>query len=210
MVCSKIKRFQVQNDPILTYEKYARPIPVYNADRTQNIGGPITEKINLKITIGDHVEILSFDVTNLGETNMFIGHEWLKKHNPDINWTTKPEDDDNEEDDEIEPGDWILMIDIEHEIQIRARENVSTGIAIEAGKKEKDKSFEEIVPEHYRDFKDIFDKKEFDSLPPRRPWDHAIELIPGSKGENSAKIYPLSPSEQKELDDFLEENLKTG
>uniref|UniRef100_A0A0W0G932 Putative pro-pol protein n=1 Tax=Moniliophthora roreri TaxID=221103 RepID=A0A0W0G932_MONRR len=80
---------------------------------------------------------------------MFIGYEWIKKHNPDINWTTKLEDDSDEEDDEIEPGDQILMIDIEHEIQIRARENILTGIAIEAGKKEKEKSFEDIILEHY-------------------------------------------------------------
>ncbi|ESK86792.1 hypothetical protein Moror_15137 [Moniliophthora roreri MCA 2997] len=142
---NKEPKIDIEKHKINT-EKYAQPIPVYNTDRTQNIEGPITEKVDLKITIGDHVEILSFDVTNLGETEMFIGHEWLKKHNPDINWMTN---DDDEEDDEIEPGDRILMVDIEHEIQIRAQENVSTGITIKAGKKKKDKSFEEIVPEHY-------------------------------------------------------------
>ena len=46
-------------------------------------------------------------------------------------------------------------------------------------------------------------------LPPQKPWDHAIELEPGSKPTN-CKVYPLSPKEQVELDAFLEENLRTG
>ena len=46
-------------------------------------------------------------------------------------------------------------------------------------------------------------------LPPWKPWDHAIELEPGSKLTN-CKVYPLSPKEQVELDAFLEENLCTG
>ena len=40
------------------------------------------------------------------------------------------------------------------------------------------RSFEEMVPEQYRDFAPVFTKESFDELPPRRPWDHAIELKP--------------------------------
>ena len=36
-----------------------------------------------------------------------------------------------------------------------------------------------------------------------------MELIPGSK-PSGCKVYPLSALEQKELDAFLKENLKTG
>ena len=46
-------------------------------------------------------------------------------------------------------------------------------------------------------------------LPGRCPWDHAIDLTPGAKLVD-CKIYPLNPSEQKALDDFLEENLRIG
>ena len=42
-----------------------------------------------------------------------------------------------------------------------------------------------------------------------KEWDHAVELIPGSKPAG-CKIYPLSPMEQKELDTFLKENLEMG
>jgi len=55
----------------------------------------------------------------------------------------------------------------------------------------------------------VFDKKAFNKLPPQRPWDHAIELISGTILKD-CKVYPLSVKEQKELDCFLDEHLKTG
>ena len=61
-----------------------------------------------------------------------------------------------------------------------------------------------------KDYNDVFEKKEFDELPPSRPWDHAIELLPGTKKELNCKVYPLSLDEQKQLQIFLEENLCTG
>ena len=55
----------------------------------------------------------------------------------------------------------------------------------------------------------MFSKQTFDVLPEPREWDHAVEIIPGSK-LTGCKVYPLSPVEQKELDAFLKENLETG
>ena len=65
------------------------------------------------------------------------------------------------------------------------------------------------IPEYLQEFEDVFSKEMFDALPPWKPWEHAIELEPGSKPTN-CKVYPLSPKEQVELDAFLDENLRTG
>src|SRR5882672_8635010 len=65
------------------------------------------------------------------------------------------------------------------------------------------------VPEQYHDFHKVFETDTFDKLPERRPWDHAIDLKPGSEPVN-AKVYPMSPSEQEQLDTFIEENLSSG
>ena len=64
------------------------------------------------------------------------------------------------------------------------------------------------ILEYLREFEDVFAKESFNTLPERKPWDHAIELEPGSKPTN-CKVYPLSPREQVELNAFLEENLCT-
>ena len=73
----------------------------------------------------------------------------------------------------------------------------------------KHEKVEAKIPEYLQEFEDVFSKETFDTLPPRKPWDHMIELEPGSK-PTSCKVYPLSPKEQVELDAFLEENLHTG
>ena len=65
------------------------------------------------------------------------------------------------------------------------------------------------IPDYLKEFTSVFSKQSFDVLPEPREWDHAVEIIPGSK-PTGCKVYPLSPVEQKELDAFLKENLKTG
>ena len=55
----------------------------------------------------------------------------------------------------------------------------------------------------------MFSEAEFQNLPERRSWDHAIDLKEGFKLAD-CKVYPLNPNEQHALDAFLEENLKSG
>ena len=78
-----------------------------------------------------------------------------------------------------------------------------------AGANQNERTWEEIVPEHYLPYQEVFEKQTFDQLPPRRPWDHAIELTLGAKMVN-CKIYPLNPTEQGQLDKFLKEQLDMG
>ena len=56
----------------------------------------------------------------------------------------------------------------------------------------KDPVFKERVPVHYHEYKDVFDKKDFDKLPEKCIWDHVIELMPDFKPID-CKIYSLSP-----------------
>ena len=57
---------------------------VFNADGTKN--GEITKVAPLEIKINRHKETLEAAVTDLDGTDMFLGHDWLVKHNPDVNW----------------------------------------------------------------------------------------------------------------------------
>lgn len=85
----------------------------------------------------------------------------------------------------------------------------SQELNLEALEGEGEKLPEEYIPPEFMRYKLVFMKESFDQLPPHRPWDHTIELIPGSDLRFS-KVYPMNPIEQKELDDFLEENLSSG
>jgi hypothetical protein len=64
------------------------PIPVFNADGGRNKLGDITGYVDLEMKIGDHKEVIRLHATSLGQQHIFIGHDWLRKHNPDINWET--------------------------------------------------------------------------------------------------------------------------
>jgi len=83
---------------------------------------------------------------------------------------------------------------------------MSTELAIEVNKTKQIQTFEEIVPEAYHKYKDVFNKKNFDELLPRRLWDHAVKLLSGDHVID-CKMYNLTNDEQKELESFLEENL---
>jgi len=87
--------------------------------------------------------------------------------------------------------------------------NISQNLAIEVEKKKLKHSFEDIVPKVYHHFRSMFAKESFNELPPKRTWDHAIELKPGSQ-PHAGKIYNLMLDEQKQLEIFLDENLKSG
>jgi len=65
-----------------------QPIKVYNVDDTLNQGGSITEEITLMISHKGHKEKAVFEVCDLGKSAVILGHPWLWKHNPEINWQT--------------------------------------------------------------------------------------------------------------------------
>ena len=190
------------------------PIPVYNADGLINSTGSIREFAIVEMRIRDHSEQIAMAMSNLSTHPIFLGYNWLRKHNPQIDWKVKtlqftcenehtpglldPEIDDEE----VEP-ERLFMIHYEY------FRNLSTDIAIVAGESKQTKTFKEIVSEVYHEYKDIFAKETFDELPPHRPWDHTIELLPGNHKVN-CKTYNLTMAEQKELNNFLEENLSTG
>jgi hypothetical protein len=112
----------------------------------------------------------------------------------------------------IEEDDHVFMA-VVHPVDphhfVRASSTVSGRLAEAFAKNSKPKGFEDIVPTSLHTHADVFSETAFDSLPERRKWDHAIELehepSPGFR-----KVYPMTLTEQTEMDAFLEEALATG
>jgi hypothetical protein len=170
-----------------------------------------------------HTETINTQVINLGGNHdIFISYDWLKKHNPQINWRLKefqlpcdpeqcnithPTTQVQSLEEYIQLLNRIDEGEPQHESEhIRAFQTTSTRSTGEAPKQEIQ------IPRHYREFKDVFEKKEFDKLPERQPWDHKIKLLPGAEADRKVKgkIYALNPEEQVALNAFLKENLKSG
>ena len=76
-----VKEKRIQMKPInFSFE-------VFNADRTKN--REVTKVAPLEIEINGHKEILEAVVIDLNGTNMFLGHDWLVKHNSEVNWKNR-------------------------------------------------------------------------------------------------------------------------
>ncbi|KAF8697560.1 hypothetical protein AX14_001336 [Amanita brunnescens Koide BX004] len=193
-----------------------KPIPVYNADGTPNANGMVTRMAQLRLTIRSHSELMDFAVSTLDKNDVFLGHDWLQLHNPEIDWNQKtltftrcPStcSTQNNHEEKLEEGEQLFMIDFDPgTIHVRSKATTSTLIT---EKNQVKRTIEEIIPKHYLPYRGVFEKKTFNEMPPRQIWDHAIELIPGSK-PTDCKLYPLNHQEQEQLDAFLKENLETG
>ncbi|VDC04059.1 unnamed protein product [Peniophora sp. CBMAI 1063] len=183
----------VQQNSICT-RKTALPIPVYNADGSANANGSITEFVDIAMTIGDHREQIALAVAKLGSSPLFIGHEWLHFHNPSTDWETS-----------------TVLFDRCPELCAKLQDHMhqEEEAEDEEAKLKKEQTFQERVPSLYHDFCNLFDKEDFDKLPPQTKWSHVIELIQGARPVD-CKVYPLTLAEQDELRKFIEENLKSG
>src|SRR6266581_4494476 len=206
----------------------AQPVPVHNVDGTLNENRSITEEVEVLLWFGRHTEWARFAVANLGCQTVIIGCSWLLHHNPEVDWVKQKVTlsqcppacngrspmpklgTQGEPDFMLEPGDkvYAAIIPLEWGHELQATSTPSQQMAQEAQEgPPAERPFEELVPEHYRDFRDVFSKEAFDKLPPQKPWDHAIDLAPDAKLPRG-KTFPLSQPEQKELDEFLCENLQ--
>ena len=60
---------------------------VFNVNGTKN--GEITKVAPLEIEINDYKKQLEAAVTDINRTDMFLGHDWLVKHNLEVNWKNR-------------------------------------------------------------------------------------------------------------------------
>jgi hypothetical protein len=66
-----------------------KPIPIYNVDGTANDAGAITDIADVVLRYKNHSERTQLAVTRLGKQSLILGYNWLRNHNPEINWQTK-------------------------------------------------------------------------------------------------------------------------
>lgn len=81
------------------------------------------------------------------------------------------------------------------------------GIAL---KGTEDIALEQVVPEELHEFLDVFSEEEAKALPPHRPWDMKINLMPGAKDDHKGRIYNLSPEQLKAEKEWIDEHLAKG
>src|SRR6266702_3076203 len=70
-----------------------------------------------------------------------------------------------------------MSSEMDREEKARRKTTVASELAQLARDKTK-QTYEEMVPEEYRRYQKIFKEEQSHRFPPKRPWDHAIDLLP--------------------------------
>jgi hypothetical protein len=68
------------------------------------------------------------------------------------------------------------------------------------------RSLQDTTPDYPVIYKEVFLEEAFQDLPPRRQWDHQINLIPGH-APPQGRCYPLAARKRQVLKDFIRTNL---
>lgn len=137
---------------------------------------PITLKVGLF-----HTEKISFYVISSPKNQIILGHPWLAIHDPSISWN------------QGEITKWSLHCQ-EHFFNSKI-----TFPCLTTSVESPDTSTKTVIPSEYSEFSDVFNKANATQLPPHRPWDCAIELLPNITPPKS-KVYPLSRPETQAME----------
>ncbi|KAI2644670.1 Transposon Tf2-6 polyprotein [Labeo rohita] len=145
-----------------------------------------TKEIHL--IIGNHTEKIQLYITKITSPPVILGHPWLITHDPFISWTNH------------KIVHWGATC---QELCLRAPVGTCSGES-EAS----DINLEE-VPVPYRDLAEVFSKRSAAQLPPHRPYDLAIDLVPGAVLPRG-HLYSLSATEHQAMEEYVAEGLRAG
>jgi len=64
----------------------SRNISVFNVDSSPNEAGQITKVVDIVLCYKTHSERMLLAISGLGKQSLILGYDWLKDHNPKIDW----------------------------------------------------------------------------------------------------------------------------
>ena len=147
-----------------------------------------TKPIKLVLS-GNHHELLRFNLISSPHTPLVLGYPWLKTHNPQFDWLN---------------GKVLSWSSFCHATCLQSAISPAETNMIYA--EPPDLSH---VPEQYHDLAEVFSKERALSLPPHRPYDCAIDLLPGATLPSS-RLYNLSGPERQAMEEYIKDSLASG
>uniref|UniRef100_A0A8C5QSG8 Gypsy retrotransposon integrase-like protein 1 n=1 Tax=Leptobrachium leishanense TaxID=445787 RepID=A0A8C5QSG8_9ANUR len=162
----------------------SRSYAIQLLDGSSPISGPIIKETRpLLVSLGtEHRDTIVFDIVTSPVFPAVLGLNWLRRNNPSINWSSGA-------------------------VSFNAETNISTTDLHACTTPAIAMCLE--VPEPYQAFSHVFEKKGADTLPPHRPYDCPVDLLPGAPIPYG-RIYPLSEPELLVLKDYIDDNLEKG
>ncbi len=152
----------------------------------------LSSPIHLLIS-GNHHEYMHFKIIANLHSPVVLGYPWLFQHNPQIDW----------EHGRIES--WSSNC----HFSCLQSALPPTGGAKGTEKPESPSIDLSAVPSVYHDLKEVFRKEKGLSLPPHRPYDCSIDLLPGAPLPTS-RLYKLSRPEREAMQSYISDSLAAG
>ncbi|KAL0186621.1 hypothetical protein M9458_018291, partial [Cirrhinus mrigala] len=170
-------------------EALSQPLNVTALDGRPLSFSPITHRTQeLTLVIGSHSENIHLYVTKLPAPPIILGHPWLITHDPLISWTSNRI---------IHWGATCQELCLRAKVGTCSGESEGPDVDLEA------------IPVQYRDLAEVFSKRSAARLPPHRPYDLAIDLVPGAVPPRG-HLYSLSAQEQLAMEEYVVEGLRSG
>ncbi|KAL4007301.1 hypothetical protein ACER0C_001153 [Sarotherodon galilaeus] len=172
-----------------------RPLP--HPLRVSALSGhrlPDITHITLPVTLtlsGNHVGNICFCVFKAPVTPLVLGYPWLSLHNPHIDWKKE------------QIMGWSTDC---HMTCLRAASPSVLSPLPEKSLKVPELS---AVPPVYHDLAAVFSKDQASSLPPHRPYDCAIDLLPGAPLP-SGRLYSLTQPKRETMERYINDSLAAG
>jgi len=138
-----------------------KPFNVYNLDRSRNGEKTIWEFVPLEINSNGHIEQIDAVVSEIKETDLFLGHDWLVEHNPEVDWKegvirfTRCPEHCKTEHKSIRFTPWSRRLLLKEEEESKEED------------KEPNPTNPEDLPKYVQPFTHLFNKKKFEKLPDR-------------------------------------------
>ncbi|KAK3563698.1 hypothetical protein QTP86_034431 [Hemibagrus guttatus] len=146
-----------------------------------------------------HVEETTFLVLEESTADIILGRPWLEQHNPILSWSTG---------EVLKWGDTCFPGCFPHPPAPHSLTLIP--LPVQATSIESPLVNQPLwIPTCYAPFSDVFCPKRASKLPPHRPWDCAIDLLPGEPVPRG-RIYPLSIPEEKAMEEYIKEALVQG
>ncbi len=128
--------------------------------------------------------------------DIILGRPWLTKHSPKVRWDTS------------EILQWSKECFQNCLSAVPTPPTFNPSLQINSTHVESPEPLESpSIPSDYGAFQDVFSKQAATRLPPHRPWDCAIDLLPGAKIPKG-RVYPLSIPERKAMEEYIREALQ--
>jgi hypothetical protein len=183
--------------------KKEKPVQVVLANKDTSVRLDY-ETVELEVVVGDHVEIMSFEVMPSLSFPLILGLPWLLRHNPRIDWRL---------------GKLIFENCRCSNVEGNSVSMMSCASVIKFGEILDDSDIfdsvepvvcDVVLPVDYAQFEDVFSATKTDILPEHRLYDCEIQLKQPDSVPPYSPIYSLPEQDRLDLKKYIDEMLDKG